>query len=142
MSNPNPKLLNATITTAVTGVAGPVVTATDGGINAVTIQANFTYGSGGTTAKVWVQTSLDKGATWIDVGYCPFTTASARVFLNLKSSTSVTTPTTPTDGSAAAAVDGVIGPQWRTKLTTTGTYAGGTTLAVDIYLNGAASVIP
>ena len=142
MSNPNPKLLNATITTAVTGVAGSVFTGNDGGVGGVTIQANFTYGSGGTTAKVWVQTSLDKGATWIDAGYFSFTTASARQILNLRAGTSITTAATATDGPAAAVVDGIIGPQWRAKLTTTGTYAGGTTLAVDIYLNGAASVIP
>jgi hypothetical protein len=100
----------------------------------VTVQCNFTYGSGGTTADAWVQTSLDGGATWVDIANCHFTTSTARFAYNLSSLTPVTTEYTPTDGtlSANTAKDGILGPSYRVKYTTTGTYATSTTLSVDI----------
>ena len=55
-------LMNETITTAQTA---SVKTSVNGLARAKTIalQCNFTYGAGGTTAKVWVQTSFDAGLT-------------------------------------------------------------------------------
>jgi hypothetical protein len=110
----------------------------------VTLQGNFTYGSGGTTADAYVQTSLDGGGTWTDVAEFHFTTSSARFVYNLNSSTPVTTEYTPTDGSLSAntSKDGVVGPQWRVKYTTTGTYAGGTTLRIDAFANGLTAFTP
>ncbi len=95
---------------------------------------SFTYGSGGTTADAWVQTSLDGGTTWTDIANCHLTTASARKVYNLSSLTPVTTVYTATGGSLASntAKDGVIGSWLRVKYTTTGTYAGGTSLTVDV----------
>lgn len=97
------------------------------------VQANFTYGGGGTSADAWLQTSLDGGTTWCDVANFHFTTASARKLFNLSSLTPVTTQATPSDGTLASntAVDGLFGTKWRVKYTTVGTYAGGTTLAID-----------
>jgi len=97
------------------------------------LQANFTYGSGGTTADAWVQTSLDSGATWIDIANFHFTTASLRYLFNLSALTPVTTEYAATDGTLAAntAKDGIIGPFLRVKYVTTGTYAGSTTLRID-----------
>lgn len=126
-----------TITTAVTAVTtAPLQFAKGAAPNAVNIQCRFTYGSGGTTAKAWVQTSLD-GSNWTDVASCAFTTSSLRQVFNLSALTPVTTAYTATDGTLAdnTVKDGIIGPQWRLKYTTTGTYAGSTVLAVD--LNGA-----
>jgi len=128
-------LIKATITAAVTAAVSSPLQAnpsSDGPASA-TIQGTFTYGSGGTTADAWVQTSLDGGATWTDVANFHYTTASARFLFNVSSLTPVTTEYTPTDGSLAAntAKDGIFGSQWRVKYTTTGTYAG-TTLQVDI----------
>lgn len=104
----------------------------------VTLQGTFTYGSGGTSADAWVQTSLDGGGTWTDVANFHFTTSSARFVYNLSSATPVTTEYTPTDGTLGAntAKDGVIGPVWRVKYTTVGTYAGGTALRIDAFANG------
>lgn len=102
---------------------------------AICLQAKFTYGSGGTSADAYVQTSLDGGTTWIDIANFHFTTASATFIKNLSSLTPETTNITPTDGSMAAntAQDGVIGDRFRVKYTTVGTYAGGTTLEVVAY---------
>ena len=101
--------------------------------SSIAVQANFTYGSGGTTVDAYFQTSIDNGATWIDIAQFHFTTTSARFVYNLNSQTPVTTEYTPTDGtlSANTAKDGIVGPLYQVKLASTGTYAG-TTLTIDV----------
>lgn len=123
-----------TITTAVTALTtGPLQVARGAVPPSITVQCRFTYGSGGTTADAWVQTTLD-GSTWTDIANCRFTTSSARVVYNLSALTPVTTQYVATDGTLAAntAKDGVLGTAYRLKYTTTGTYAGGTVMAIDI----------
>jgi hypothetical protein len=130
-----PNLLAATITTAVSAQAvGNTLKFYEGSPRNLTIQANFTYGSGGTSADAYVQSTVDGGATWTDLCNFHFTTASLRKMFNLSSLTPVTTQATPTSGSISAntSVDGLIGTQIRILLTTVGTYAGGTTLAIDV----------
>ena len=131
-------LLNVTITTAVTAVVTTTEQFRDGNPESAIIQGTFTYGSGGTTADAWVQTSVDEGGTWIDVANFHFTTANARFLYNLSALTAITAEATPTDGSLAAntSKDGFLGPLWRVKYTTTGTYAGGTVLRVDVAPRG------
>lgn len=128
-------LLNTPITGAVTGIVSAIVKGLVG-INSLAMQANFTYGSGGTNATVWVQTSLDSGVTWIDIASFQFLLASLRKLsvVTMFPSTAFAANTTATDGTLTAntVLNGLIGDQLRTKLTTTGTYAGGTSLAVDI----------
>lgn len=100
----------------------------------LSIQLRVVYGSGGTTIAAWVQTSLDGGATWADVAaIAAVTTASVTSVYNVSALTPKITPIVITDGSLAAggAIDGLVGPLWRVKYTTTGTYAT-TTLFVDI----------
>lgn len=106
----------------------------------LTIQANFAYGSGGTTADAYVQTSIDGGITWIDIAQFHFTTAAARFVFNLNSQTPVTTEYTPTDGTLTAntAADGILGRRFRVKYKSTGTYAGATSLSIDIVCDQAA----
>jgi len=130
-----------TITTAVTAlVTTPLQLRAKGGTytNNIILQGTFTWGSGGTSADAWVQTSFDGGTTWVDVANFHFTGASARFIYNLSSLTPVTTEYVPTDGTLTAntSKDGVVGGLWRVKYTTVGTYAGGTTLRVDAYANG------
>jgi hypothetical protein len=100
-------LLNVTVTTAVTASVTPnfqIQSVSGQRALPVTmaIQCKLTYGSGGTSATVWVQTSLDGGATWIDVANCSFTTQTARFLYNLSGATPVTTQYTPTDGTLTA----------------------------------------
>jgi hypothetical protein len=126
-------LLNQTITAAISvTVTTPIQT--NVGPRNLTVQANFTYGSGGTTADAYLQTSVDGGNTWCDVCNFHFTTSSARKVFNLNAQTPITTIATPTDGSISAntSLDGLLGSQFRLKYASTGTYAGGTKLSVDI----------
>ncbi len=103
----------------------------------LSIEAQFVYGSAGTSAIAYVQTSFDGGATWMDVAALGFLTTTANKVVNLSSMTPVTTPVTPGDGALTVNTvqDGVFGDQWRVKVVSLGTYAGGTTLAVSV--NGA-----
>jgi len=132
-------LLNLTITGAITAQTSTALQVQGQmGVESITLQANFTYGSGGTTATVWVQTSLDGGLTWVDIANWAFTTSSLRSVATLSALTPVTTVYTATDGTLGSNTckDGILGHQYRTKTTTTGTYAGGTTLRVDLIARG------
>jgi hypothetical protein len=97
-------------------------------------QANFTYGSGGATVDAYLQTSLDGGVTWIDIQEFHFTTASARVVMNCSSLTPLLASYAATNGTltASTAKDGILGPLFRVLLASTGTYAAGTTLRIDV----------
>jgi hypothetical protein len=133
-------LLAATaITTAVANQVSDVVLGLVG-MRYLIAEAKFVYGSDGTTATAWVQTSIDGGVTWIDILCFQFTTASASKLFAVTA-----TPATPlgvsvTPGDAALAansiVDGVLGDRLRVKYTTTGTYGGTTTLSVDVIAKG------
>ncbi len=99
----------------------------------ITAHASFAYGSAGTTCKAWVQTSFDNGATWIDVMSFAFTTATAQKVAQVNNFVAQVNVVTPTDGTLAdnTIVNGILGSLLRVKLTTTGTYAGGTTLKIQ-----------
>lgn len=128
-------LMSETITTAQTASTKTAVTGLSRA-KSVALHCNFTYGSGGTTAKVWVQTSFDGGTTWVDVASFAHTTSSLRRVYNLSALTPITTVYACTDGSLTddTAKDGLIGDQLRVKFTSTGTYAGTTTMAVKAVL--------
>lgn len=123
-------LATTTITTAVTASLSGTTNIRNA--RALLLQAVFTYGSGGTTTKAWVQTSLDGGSTWFDIASFAFTTASATRVYSLDT-TAVTTIYTPTDATLAdnTVKNGLLGDKYRVKYTTTGTYAGDTTLAIS-----------
>jgi len=133
-------LLNAvSITAAAANQLGPVLQTPRGGVpNNALIQGRLTYGSGGLTIDAWVQTSLDGGSTWCDVCNFHFTTAAARTVFNLSSTSVISTPLAVTDGTLTAntANAGLVGPMWRVKYSSTGTYGGNTLLDVDIETTG------
>ena len=133
MSAPT-QLLNATITTAVTAdvTAGVVRLPRYARVESLALQAVFTYGSGGTNATAYVQTSFDNGTTWVDIACFQFTTSTATRLYHLTAA-AVSSIATPTEGSLSAntAVNGLLGDRFRVKLTTTGTYAGSTTLVIS-----------
>lgn len=112
-----------TLGTAVTGLAGATYLA---------VEAIFAWGSGGTAAKVYVQTSLDGGTTWIDIMCFAFATAIASKVSAVTVNIALAAAGTPGDGALAdnTILTGLIGDQIRAKVVTTGTYAGGTTLSV------------
>lgn len=138
------EILTLPITTATTAQTGSIFQLRSGPVAAtnMSLQATFTYGSGGTTADAWVQTSLDGGSTWSDVAHFSFATTSLRTIMNVSSTASVLATVTPTDGGALpanTAVAGIWGPLWRVKYTTVGTYAGGTKLLIDAIAIGLTS---
>lgn len=96
------------------------------------IEARLLYGSGGTTAQLYIQTQLPDGTTDMDIACLAFGMANAVKVVNLSRKTPKTTPLTPTDGALAdnTCVDGVIGRKVKCKLVTVGTYAGSTALSV------------
>ncbi len=124
-------LMSETVTTAQTA---STKTAVKGLARAKSIALHciFTYGSSGTTAKVWVQTSFDAGTTWVDIANFAHTTSSLSRAYNLSALTPVTTVYTITNGTLAddTCKDGLIGDQLRIKFTSTGTYGGSTTMKV------------
>lgn len=128
------KICDRQITTSVTNEA-QTVTGTSafsgfGKIGGLSLLAQFTYGSGGTSAKAYVQTSFD-GVNWWDIACFAFTTASANRNANIDGFAQVTTATPATGVLADNTVaHGLIGDRFRTVLTTTGTYAGNTQLVV------------
>jgi hypothetical protein len=128
-------LLNIPITAA----SGPLATAPfhTRGIappSSIVLQATFHCGSGGTAVDCDVQTSID-GVTFLDVANFNFAATSARLLFNLSALTPQTSQLTPTDGTLDpnTCIDGIIGHLWRCKYTTTGLYAGGTTLRIDAF---------
>jgi hypothetical protein len=125
-------LADQAVTTALSSVALTPVQDLEGML-ACTILARFAYGSGGTSAKAYVQVTLDDGATWIDVASFAFATASATRVINLSGLTPKTTPLTPSDGALSddTFVDGVLGSAMRVKITSVGTYAN-TILSVKL----------
>ena len=127
------------ITTALTAVTTtPVEVLT--GMKYVAFQVRFVYGSSGTNAKFWLQTTFDSGRTWCDIACLARTTASLNTVVSttLTSGTALATPTTLTDATLAdnTIVQGLLGSQLRMKYTTTGTYAGSTTAYASAVVKG------
>ena len=103
-----------------------------GGSSNLCVEAIFNYGAGGTTAKAYVQTTFDNGATWVDIMCFAFATAAASKIMNVLLLAGVSTPVTPTDGTLAndTVANGIFGQAFRVKLVSTGTYSGLTNLAL------------
>lgn len=109
-----------------------------GGMAYLIVTAKFLYGAGGTTVNAYVQTSINGGASWIDIMQFAFTTAAAEKVSAVKAAVALAAVTVPGDGVLAAntIVDGLLGDRIRLKYVTTGTYTGATSLAVDAVIKG------
>ncbi len=94
------------------------------GALSLTIEAELDYGSGGGTLKVYVQTSLDQGATWMDIANLAFAQADAKKVINVSALTPKTTPATPGDATLAdnTCIDGVLGDRVRVKAVASAAY--------------------
>lgn len=125
-------LISQVITTAQTAAVTTALQIDPYRPMSMALYAVFTYGSGGTSATAYVQTSHDGGVTWMDIANFAFTTSSAKAIYNLSASTVVATTATITDGALASNTtkDGLLGGYYRVKLTTVGTYAASTTLQI------------
>src|SRR4051812_34301807 len=106
-------LLNATLAGAVAAdTSAGVFAAKPERVESLTLYAKITVAGGGTTAKAWVQTSLDDGSTWMDIANFAFTTSTATRAYHLTAS-AVTSIATPSEGTLAdnTCVTGFLGPQ-------------------------------
>ncbi|MEO3386010.1 hypothetical protein [Mesorhizobium sp. CAU 1741] len=99
------------------------------GMQGVSLQASFVYGSGGTSVAAVMQTSLDQGASWIDVCRFDFTTANAKKVANVSASAAAA-PAAVAALGAEGKLDGVLGDRLRCKVTSVGTYGGNTTISI------------
>ncbi len=100
------------------------------GMLAASLSVNFNWGSGGTSIKVMIETSIDQGTTWVEVWRCALAGASEQNVVNLSGLTPKTTPNTPAALSDDTCLDGFFGSRWRARILTVGTYAGNTSLAI------------
>jgi hypothetical protein len=101
------------------------------GMTALSASLRLAYGSGGTSIKAYLQTSLDQGTTWTDIWCKAFATASEHGEVNISGLTPKTTEIVPTDGALAddTVLDGILGDRLRLKVLVTGTYASSTVLS-------------
>ena len=118
-----------TITAAVTGTAG--ISFPTEGIKDLLVEAAFDYGSDGTTLKVWVQTRV-KGGTWRDIMTFAFTTSDATKLSKVSIAIALAAARATSDAALAddTILDGFLGDEVRVKYTSTGIYAGSTTIKV------------
>jgi hypothetical protein len=102
------------------------------GVTALSCQARFSYGAGGTNADLYIQTSLDQGASWFDIAHFQFGTASGLNGINLSGLNGITTPTALVSQalSANTTFNGPLGDRFQAVVVSTGTYTGGTLLSV------------
>ena len=118
-----------TIAAAVTGTTG--IAAPTEGLRDLLVEAIFLYGSSGTTLKVWVQTRT-KGGTWRDVMNFAFTTSAATKWSKTSIAVALAAARATSDAALAddTILDGFLGDEVRVKYTSTGTYAGATSIQV------------
>lgn len=133
-------LAATTLAAAVTGQASTPVLGL-AGVASLVLEAKFVRAGGGTTCKVWVQTSVDDGVTWFDVACFAFaiTTANKLHSVVAVPATPLTPATAPVSGALAddTVLNGVLGDRLRTVLTTTGTYTGASSIEVHAVTRGA-----
>lgn len=95
------------------------------GMKACNLEANFQYGSGGTTCSIIAATSFDGGTSWRYVARFDFTTASAVKVANLSGLLSKAVAAY-SDLASEGVLDGVLGDQLAAYIVSTGTYANTT----------------
>jgi hypothetical protein len=133
MDNPGPFNLGNFIVAAAGTQCSPVPVINLQGLDAVTLQVRFAYGSGGTQTNVFIQTSVDQGQSFFDIANIEFTTSSGVELVNLSGLNSVTTPTAPSNLALSnnTVLNGPIGDRLQACVVSTGTYAGQTLVAVN-----------
>lgn len=97
------------------------------GMTSATIEADFDYGTGTATGILLVQTRIG-WTNWLDILRIDLAEASRLEIANLTAAALGVTSYAAL--SAEGVTNGVLGTQLRAVLTTTGTYAGNTALAV------------
>lgn len=92
------------------------------GMSGVTLEANFAYGSGGTSCSAIVVTSFDGGINWRHIARFDFATATRVAVANLNGLASKAVAAYA-DLSAEGVNDELLGDRLAVLLTVTGSYA-------------------
>lgn len=122
---------DATGSVITTGVDGVGYLSGLGAYSGANLEINFTYGSGGATLKVVIETTFNQGSTWVEVYRAAFSTSSGERVVNVSASTPITSPLTPAALSDDTVKDGVFGDRWRARKIVGGTpYAGNSSVSV------------
>ena len=102
------------------------------GTRALAVEAKFVRAAGGTSTKVYVQTSIDGEVTWIDIMCFAFTTSSASKVSAVRLDIALAAVQTPGDGALGddSILDGLLGDRIRVKYDVVGTYTGASHLTV------------
>jgi hypothetical protein len=136
---------DSTISAASADATGSVITSGVDGVGylsglgdylSANLEINFTYGSGGTTLKVVIETTFNQGTTWVEVYRAAFALASAERVVNVSALTPLTSPLTPAALSDDTVKDGVFGDRWRARKIVAGTYAGNSSVSVRMQPRG------
>jgi hypothetical protein len=95
------------------------------GMQSMLAEVSLSYDTGGTSIRAYLQTSVDGGASAVDIACKAFATVGATVAWNFSAMTPHLTQLVPTDGALAddTAIDGILGDRVRLKLVVVGTYA-------------------
>jgi hypothetical protein len=127
--------LNLTNTTAGTYISSEV--SIPMGASVIVTQAAFVRGGGGTTCDVFIQTSVDNGASWIDIMQFAFATTTVTKISGVRPYIALAANVTPTDGALSdnTILDGCIGDRLRVKTVVVGTYSSTSTLDVNFCIN-------
>lgn len=116
--------LNGAATAYIGGLAG---------MKSVTAWLDFDYGSGGTSVAAVIQTSLDQGATWIDIIRFDLLVADRKAHATVGTFAAGAVTTLSALGSEGK-LDNTLGDRLRAKITSVGTYAGNTALAIRVHV--------
>lgn len=102
------------------------------GLTAMSCQARFFYGAGGTKVNVYLRTSLDQGASFFDVANIAFTTASAIEVINLSGLNAVATPQAPSSLGLGdnTTFNGPLGDRLQAVVISQGTYTANTIVSI------------
>lgn len=120
MDSPGLKTLAALPVTAAQSAVALTAQGDLAGMTAVTLEASFQYGSGGTSCSVVVQTIFDD-TNWRDIARFDFTMATAVKHCNLEGLLSkAVTAYAPL--ASEGVYDGVLGDQLRAVVTSVGAY--------------------
>lgn len=100
-----------------------------GGVNALTVEADFAWVAGGTTAILRIDTAMGaSNAPWRNVIRFDFAGAALAKAMTIVRA-AVVAPVTLADLGAEGAIN-YLGDRFRARLTTTGIYSGGTLITV------------
>ena len=125
------------VTLAAAGTYTGDVVRLPAGVGMLAVQSAIVVAAGGTSTKVFLQTSLDGGLTWVDIAQHAFLVTTAKKVSAVRAAIAMAGGYTPTDGTLAddTIKDGLLGDRMRVKWVVAGTYTGASSITVTAVAN-------